>query len=136
LRSNWSEAVRKADVDAIVFPGFPIPALPHGLSADLTAAVSYMFLPNLLMWPAGVVPVTTVRSDEQHYRVEDLPVDQRNDKAAKMVANLVMPGSKGLPMSVSVMTSAFQDEKCLRVVKEIERLVNFRERPSAYMPSK
>ena len=132
LRSKWSEAVRKAGVDAIVYPGFPLPALPHGMSGDLTAAVSYMFLPNLLLWPAGAVPVTTVRSDEQHYDMEDLPESQRNDKAAKLTANHVMPGSEGLPLSVSVMTPAFEDEKCLRVMKEIERLVDFREAPGAY----
>ena len=131
LRTKWSDAVRESGIDAIVYPGFPIPALPHGISADLTAAVSYMFLPNLLLWPAGAVPITTVRPDEQHYQMEDLPPNQR-DKAAKLTANLVMKDSAGLPMSVSVMTPAFQDEKCLRVMKEIEKFVDFKESPTAY----
>jgi fatty acid amide hydrolase len=131
LRSKWADAFNEAGVDAIVYPGFPIPATPHGISGDLTAAVSYMFLPNLLLWPAGVVPVTTVRADEQHYRMEDLPENQR-DKAAKMTAVLVMKGSEGMPLSVQVMTPAFQDEKCLRVMKEIESLVNFKARPTAF----
>ena len=131
MRQVWSDAVKKAGVDAIVYPGFPIPATPHGISGDLTAAVSYMFVPNLLLWPAGAVPVTTVRQDEQHYRMEDLPPNQR-DKAARLTHNLVMKNSVGLPMSVSVMTPAFQDEKCLRVMKEIERLVDFKEKPTAF----
>jgi Asp-tRNA(Asn)/Glu-tRNA(Gln) amidotransferase A subunit family amidase len=33
---------------------------------------------------------------------------------------------------VQVMTPAFQDEKCLRVMKEIESLVNFTARPTAF----
>ncbi|CAB9507550.1 Glutamyl-tRNA(Gln) amidotransferase subunit A [Seminavis robusta] len=131
LRSAWSDAVREAGVDALVYPGFPIPAAPHGISGDLTAAVSYMFMPNLLLWPSGVVPVTTVRTDEQHYRMEDLPLNQR-DKAAKITADRVMKNSEGMPLSVSVMTPAFEDEKCLRVMKEIERLVDFKAEPSAY----
>ena len=131
MRQKWSDAFRNAGVDAIVYPGFPIPAMPHGLSGDVTVAASYMFIPNLLLWPAGVVPVTTVREDEQHYRIEDLPEDQR-DKAARLTDSRVMKDSVGMPLSISVMTPAFQDEKCLRVMKEIERLVNFEEKPTDY----
>lgn len=131
MRSAWSDAFREAGIDALVFPGFPIPAIPHGISADLTSAVSYMFLPNLLLWPAGVVPITTVKENEQHYRMEDLPSNQR-DKQAKITASKVMPGSAGLPISVSIMTPGFQDEKCLRVMREIETLVNFKDRPTAF----
>lgn len=130
LRQTWSDAFNKAQIDAIVYPGFPVPAFPHGVSADITAAHSYMFLPNLLLWPAGVVPVTTVKEDEQHYRMEDLPENQR-DKQAKLTASL-MEESAGLPISVSVMTPAFQDEKCLRVMREIESLVNFDKKPAAF----
>lgn len=130
LREAWSNAFQAAELDAIVYPGFPIPAVPHGTSGDLTAAVSYMFLPNLLLWPAGVVPVTTVKEEEQHYRMEDLPVNQR-DKFATMTAKL-MEGSAGLPIGISVMTPAFQDEKCLRVMKEIEGLVDFKAEPTAF----
>ena len=131
MRRTWADAVKEAGVDALVFPGFPTPATPHGISGDLTAAVSYMFLPNLLLWPCGTVPVTTVRQDEQHYRMEDLPENQR-DKSAKMTANLVMKNSAGMPISISVMTPAFQDETCLRVMKEVERVVSFREKATAF----
>lgn len=131
MRQTWSHAVKEAGVDALLYPGFPIPATPHGISGDLTAAVSYMFLPNLLLWPSGTVPITTVRHDEQHYRLEDLPENQR-DKSARLTHDLVMKNSAGMPLSVSVMTPAFQDEKCLRVMKEIERLVPFKEKPRAY----
>ena len=132
FRMAWSDAVKESGCDAIVYNGFPIPATPHGISGDLTAAVSYMFLPNLLLWPAGVVPITTVRPDEQYYNMEDLPENQRGDKAAKITANVVMKDSAGLPIAVSVMTPAFQDEKCLRVMKEIETLVGFKETPTAF----
>lgn len=131
MRQEWSNAIQEAGIDAIVYPGFPTPATPHGISGDFTAAVSYMFLPNLLLWPAGTLPVTTVRSDEQHYRMEDLPHVQR-DKAARLADQRVMKNSAGMPISVQVMTPAFQDEKCLRVMKEIERLVDFREKPTAF----
>jgi len=63
--------------------------------------------------------------------MEDLPENQR-DKAAKTTANLVMKNSAGMPLSISVMTPAWHDEKCLRVMKEIERLSDFKERPTAF----
>jgi hypothetical protein len=43
-----------------------------------------------------------------------------------------MEGSAGLPMSVSIMTPAFHDAKCLLVMKEVEQLVNFTAKPTAY----
>lgn len=76
------------------------------------------------------MPVTTVQEDEQHYRKEDLPNDQRD--VMSVYANKEMKGSAGLPMSVSIMAPLFEDEKCLRVMKEIEKGVNFKCRPTAF----
>lgn len=93
-------------------------------------SVSYMFIANLLSWPCGALPITTVREDEQHYRREDLPKDQRD--VMSVYAAQEMKGSAGLPMSISIMAPAFEDEKCLRVMKEIEKGVNFECRPTAF----
>jgi Asp-tRNA(Asn)/Glu-tRNA(Gln) amidotransferase A subunit family amidase len=67
------------------------------------------------------VPVTTVREDETYY---DPPLDQRD--TISQYASKVMEGSKGLPISVCVMTGAYQDEKCLRVMRDIEQHVSFK----------
>ena len=130
MREKWGQSFIEAGVDAIIHPALPTPALPHGISGDFTAAFSYSFLANMLMWPAGVVPVTTVKENEQQYRMEDIPFDQR-DSFAKL-ANKVMVGSAGLPVSLSIMTPLFQDEKCLRVMKEVEGLAKFDKEPVAY----
>jgi Asp-tRNA(Asn)/Glu-tRNA(Gln) amidotransferase A subunit family amidase len=37
-----------------------------------------------------------------------------------------------MPIGVSIMAPAFQDEKCLGVMKQVERLVNFHGKPEAY----
>jgi Asp-tRNA(Asn)/Glu-tRNA(Gln) amidotransferase A subunit family amidase len=89
-----------------------------------------MFLSNMLDWPTGVVPVTTIQTDEAHYRKEDLPENQRDSTAD--VAAKIMQGSEGMPIGVSIMAPAFQDEKCLGVMKQIERLINFQGKPEAY----
>lgn len=49
----------------VIFPPVALPALPHGAAKNLTPAFTYAFVANLLHWPAGVVPVTLVRPDEE-----------------------------------------------------------------------
>ena len=131
MKNKWDDAVRSANIDAIIFPALPIPALPHGIAGDFTAAFSYPFIANMLQWPAGVVPVSTIRCDEQHYKLEDIPIDQRDHFA--MIAAKVMNGSEGLPIGVAIMTRGFKDETCLRVMKEIESIVDFKHEPKAYL---
>jgi fatty acid amide hydrolase len=131
LRQKWDNAVREAGLDAIVHPAMPIPAIQHGLSGKLTASCSYMFLANLLQWPSGALPVTTVRADEAHYRRKDMPADQR-DIISRIVAQ-VMQGSEGMPISVCVMSPSYRDETCLRVMKEIEKTIPFQEEPKAFL---
>ncbi|CAB9500823.1 acid amide hydrolase 1 [Seminavis robusta] len=129
MKQQWSDAFNDTGVDAVIFPSLPIPAIRHGQCGKIMS-VAYMFIGNLLGWPCGALPITTVRQDEQHYRFEDLPKIQR-DIMSKTVAE-EMVGSAGLPMSISIMTPGFEDEKCLRVMKEIEKGVNFQARPTAF----
>lgn len=89
-----------------------------------------MFIANLLMWPCGTVPVTIVGDNEQHYRLEDLPENQRDEMAR--LTQKVMDNSSGMPLSIQVMSAPFQDETCLRVMKELEKLVQFKHKPQTY----
>eukprot|EP00903_Cladosiphon_okamuranus_P006578 g6426.t1 len=123
VRSKWDKAFTNAGLDAVIFPPVALPALPHGAAKDLTPAFTYMMLANLLHWPAGVVPVTLIRSDEENYDVESLPVNQR-DVTAKF-ARKAMRGSAGLPVGVQVMTTPFQEELTLHAMREVERAVKF-----------
>jgi fatty acid amide hydrolase len=129
MKEQWSDAFIDTEVDAVIFPSLPIPAIGHGKCGKIMS-VSYMFIGNLLAWPCGALPITTVREDEQHYLLEDLPKNQR-DIMSKYAAE-EMKGSAGLPMSISIMAAGFEDEKCLRVMKEIEKGVNFTAKPKAF----
>jgi Asp-tRNA(Asn)/Glu-tRNA(Gln) amidotransferase A subunit family amidase len=118
-------------------------------AADLLLALSYTFLANVLHWPAGTVPVTCVNASEESYPLDALPSNQR-DSIAKVcpilslslslalvphslpLAQLVQKsvvGSTGLPVGVQVLTPMWQDEKCIFVMSEIERGVNFHQSP-------
>jgi len=129
-RAKWERSFIDEGIEAVIHPALPLPAFPHGASGNLTGAFSYTVIANMLNWPAGVVPVTVVREDEQHYRLEDIPKDQR-DKMANLSAE-VMSKSVGLPLNVAVMTPEYQDENCLRIMKEIEKIIKFDSEPSAY----
>jgi Asp-tRNA(Asn)/Glu-tRNA(Gln) amidotransferase A subunit family amidase len=130
MRSKWSDAVRDVGVHVILHPAMPIPA-PFCGTATQNPNVSYMQIAPLLGWPSGVVPVTTIQSDEQQYHdVSSLPANQQ-DRIAQAAAT-VMKDSAGLPMSVSVLAPAFRDETCLFAMKEIECLAKFHAKPEAY----
>jgi fatty acid amide hydrolase len=71
--------------------------MPHGVIADLLPALTYTFLPNILHWPAGVVPVTTVDKSEATY---EPPAGQRDSFAELVKQSMV--GSAELPVGVQV----------------------------------
>lgn len=129
MKQQWSDAFNESDVDAVIFPALPIPAIAHGKCGRIMS-VSYMFIANLLGWPCGTLPITTIRDDEMHYRKKDLPKVQRDVMSSYIAQEL--QGSAGLPMSISVMAAGFEDEQCLRVMKEIEKGVSFQARPKAF----
>ena len=107
------------NLDALIFPGGALPAFKHGLSKELVVSLTYYWFANLLHFPAGIVPVTKVRKDEEgYYEDEELPVNQRDRFSA--FSRQSMENSEGLPFSVQVMTRSYQDELCLHVMKRIE----------------
>lgn len=125
LQKKWVEAMKKDEIDALVVPGLALPAFLHGGAADLTPACSYTFLFNLLHWPAGTLPVTSVREDETDYVDEDTPDSEPWFKAAQKNCR----DSQGLPVGVQVATLPFQDELCLEVMRKIEKAVGFNASP-------
>jgi fatty acid amide hydrolase len=107
------EAMRRAQVDVILCPAHATPAVPHTLGSQFQIAGSYSMLFNLLQFPAGVVPVTTVRPSET-----DRPgtaVD-RLDKTATAVDKK----SSGLPVGVQLAGVPYQDERVLAVMLALE----------------
>jgi fatty acid amide hydrolase len=63
-RRSFARALDAQALDAVICPAYPVPAVPHGTSGDVIRGQSYTSLWNLLGYPAGVVPVTTVAAAE------------------------------------------------------------------------
>ena len=79
-----------------------------------------MFRWTLLNFPAGVVPVTRVRSDETS------SYDGGEDRIAKKVRS-IMEGSAGLPVGVQVVAKPFHEQALLTVMSAIESRVKTNE---------
>ncbi len=103
-------------LDVILCPPCALPAYPHGASKNLLTAGAYAALYNLLGYPAGVVPVTRVRADEQAGR----PASR--DVVLKLAAQ-VDEGSAGLPVGVQVVARPWQEHKALAAMQAIETIV-------------
>uniref|UniRef100_A0A4W5R4A6 Fatty-acid amide hydrolase 1 n=1 Tax=Hucho hucho TaxID=62062 RepID=A0A4W5R4A6_9TELE len=91
--------------------------LIFSLQFPRVGALSYTIIYNLLNFPAGVVPVSTVTAEDEeelrHYK------GNYGDLWDKLY-------TKGLPVAVQCVALPWQDELCLRFMREVERL--FREK--------
>ncbi|QDU91174.1 Acylamidase [Pirellulimonas nuda] len=114
----WPLAAEQFDgrpVDAILLPPFGVTAMPHGRALDVLPASSHCFYANLVDAPAGVVPWTTVRDDEQEFPRAPWGL-------AQWAARAATSGSAGLPVGVQVMAPAWRDDTALAVMKRLEQL--------------
>lgn len=113
--------------DVILCPVSAVPALPHGATRRLTVAGGFAPLYNVLGWPAGVVPVTRVRSGEDSVRKRSLDGMVR-------AARLAERGSAGLPVGVQVVARPWREHVALAAMRAIEQSALAREDYPAQPP--
>ncbi|KAM4722930.1 vitamin D3 hydroxylase-associated protein-like [Rhinophrynus dorsalis] len=117
-RNEFITEWRKMNLDVILSPMLG-PAFNLGYAGKLTAAVSYTMLYNVLGFPAGVVPVNCVtQADEEELKCYKGYCNDPWDKLFKKAVE----GGVGLPLSVQCVALPYQDELCLRFMKEVETL--------------
>lgn len=66
---RFFDIMLEANLDCIVSPGFPVPAVKHGHSSVLSYACLYTFLFNVLDMPTVALPVTLVKEGEEKYHL-------------------------------------------------------------------
>uniref|UniRef100_A0A674J229 Fatty-acid amide hydrolase 1 n=1 Tax=Terrapene triunguis TaxID=2587831 RepID=A0A674J229_9SAUR len=112
---------RKLDLDVMLCPVVG-PAFQIGFPGKLSVAASYTILYNYLDFPAGVVPVTTVTKEDE----EELKTyrGHYNDWWDKVFVKV----SVGLPVAVQCVALPWQEELCLRFMKEVETLTQRKQR--------
>jgi fatty acid amide hydrolase len=117
-RAAHREAWHRGGIDALICPPHALPALRHGQSSLLSpvAAGSYATLFNVTGHPAGVVPITRVRSDEESDRAVGLDLVARAARDCER-------GSAGLPVAVQVVADHGQEQTALALMRRLEALV-------------
>ncbi|MDZ4821296.1 MAG: amidase [Planctomycetota bacterium] len=112
--ASFLQAMRKQNLDCLVFPPHALPAIRHN-SLYLAPAASYCFLANLVDLPAGVVPWTTVRPGEE----SDRPTSR--DRSV-LSAIEVERESAGLPVGVQVAGLPWRDDLVLATMRALEQM--------------
>ncbi|XP_005072131.1 fatty-acid amide hydrolase 1 [Mesocricetus auratus] len=125
-RNSVIDQWKAMNLDVLLTPMLG-PALDLNAPGRATGAISYTVLYNCLDFPAGVVPVTTVTAEDdaqmEHYRgyfgdIWDI------------ILKKAMKKSVGLPVAVQCVALPWQEEMCLRFMREVERLMTPEKRPS------
>ncbi|NWV36479.1 FAAH1 hydrolase, partial [Grantiella picta] len=109
---------KKLNLDVMLCPMLG-PALRIGYPAKLSVAVSYTMLYNALDFPAGVVPVTLVtEEDEEELKTYKGYYQDWWDRTLVKAFR----DSVGMPVAVQCVALPWQEELCLRFMKEVETL--------------
>ncbi|XP_042340166.1 fatty-acid amide hydrolase 1 [Plectropomus leopardus] len=110
---------RRHNIDVLLCPIIG-PAFNLFYCGKATTALSYTGLYNLLTFPAGVVPVSTVTAEDEeelrHYQGNYQDLFDRIFKEA-------VTGGEGLPVAVQCVALPWHEELCLRFMREVEHLV-------------
>ncbi|KAG9462793.1 hypothetical protein GDO78_023128, partial [Eleutherodactylus coqui] len=117
-RTEFFHEWRKLRLDVVLCPMLG-PAFNHGYPGRLYGPLSYTMLYNILLFPVGVVPVGFVTAEDE----EELKrySGYSNDPWDKLFKE-ALEGGVGLPLSVQCVALPYQDELCLRLMKEVETL--------------
>ncbi|XP_076441093.1 fatty-acid amide hydrolase 1-like [Babylonia areolata] len=124
-RAKFVKKWKKQALDAVICPAFPCPAPKTAHTGCLAAGAAGSALYNMVNLPAGVVPVTKVTAQD----VADV------NNPALFRARCALEGylkescdterSVGLPVAVQCVTLPFQEELCLRLMRELETAVGY-----------
>ena len=116
MMRDWEER----QVDAVITCPFPVPAVSNQHSSSLGAGGSYTAVYNLTGCPAGVLPVSRVKPEDE-VGLQDYPL--QSDLINK-IARDATSGAVGCPVGVQVVGRHYQEEMVLHVMELIERLVS------------
>ncbi|MFO0679544.1 MAG: amidase family protein [Polyangiaceae bacterium] len=118
-RARFEGAMEAAGIDVLLTPPFATPALPHGGSKKFLPAGAFAVLFNVVQFPAGVVPVTRVRAEEEIRGALPGILERR--------ASEVDRGSRGLPVGVQVVARPWREDLVLATMAALEAAFSPRE---------
>ncbi|XP_035883378.1 fatty-acid amide hydrolase 1-like [Phyllostomus discolor] len=116
---------KSLDLDVLLAPSLD-PAFYIGYGSKAIESISYTALYNLLNFPVGVVPVTTVtlQDEEEQAFYKGYYGDSNDRNFAEAIK-----GSLGLPVAVQCIALPWEEELCLRFMKEVETMTKNQREP-------
>ncbi len=109
-------------LDALICPIHACPAPPNHFPMQIFGASTYANLYNLLDYPAGIVPSALVTEEDERMTRESYP--DVEDRETLLVKSAFSENSIGLPVGVQVVALPNQDELCLRIMKELDAVLD------------
>ena len=112
-RREFDKAMNDHALDALICPPCALPAFMHNTADKLGLCGVYTALFNVTGYPAGIVPVSTVRPDEAVGRKTTADISIKT--AAKIEQN-----SAGLPLAVQIAAKHWDEHIVLAVMKALK----------------
>ncbi len=116
FRRDVVRSLEEADggaIDLVLCPAYALPAVRHGATEMMPMPGAYIPLANITGFPAGVVPVTRVRSNEESDRPPSRDLIDR-------VARETERGSTGMPIAVQLIAQPWREHVALAAMARIE----------------
>lgn len=112
-QARWLLALEENRLDVVLSPATGLPAVKHGATIEVGLMGAYTYLYNLLGWPAGVVPVTRVRAEEE-------TATPRTKDVSDRTALETEKGSAGLPVAVQIAARPWREDHALSIMAALE----------------
>lgn len=119
-QQQFHELFQLSKLNYLICPTMGLPAVNHKESINLLPVVMYTSIFNVLQYPVGHIPVTTVKENECYYHDKKW----ENDIITN-IANKQMKSSKGLPVGVSIAGLPYDDESVINLMKILEKRFKF-----------
>jgi fatty acid amide hydrolase len=110
---RWQKLMADQQLDVVLSPAAALPALKHDATVEVGFLGAYTCVYNLLGWPAGVVPITRVRTEEETATARTNDVRDRTARASEL-------GSAGLPIAVQVAGRPWREDQVLSVMSALQ----------------
>lgn len=108
-------------LDAVIFPGFASVSPKLGQMGKLQYCFAFNSSWNVISYPVGSLPVTTVQQGETEFE------DEYNDFYTNGIRS-AMKDSLGMPVGIQIAALPQKDENILYVMKTLEEQIKFREK--------
>ena len=113
---------KEKGLDCMIMPTTALPAIKLGHSKELIPMTTYSAFINALDYPSGNIP-NVVKVTHEHLE-EPYNDPKYPDDETVMKARETLEGSAGLPMSIQVITMRGNEEKCLGIMKQVDKIIH------------